>query len=241
MFIFLRLLLAHFIGDFPLQFSKIYKLKSKNLKSGLPHSFIITSLFVLFSWPYLQLPGLWVFILFLGITHLFQDWIKILITKNIKGEFWLYLLDQLSHVTLISLIFFTGLKNLAPPLHINGPIISLYTNDTIIIYLIILIAATYNGTYLMLAFKNTFLKEKHKYTHLEKWYGIIERAITVTVFIPAGIFLIIIPFIFYARLLIKKIVIKHNLKLSREFASFSEILLSGIIALAAGIVLYILK
>ena len=237
MFIFLRLLLAHFIGDFPLQFSRIYKLKYKGLKGIVPHSAIIAGCLILLSWPYLKLPGLWGFICLVTITHLLQDWIKIVWAKDQKETFWQYLSDQFLHIAVIAAVFLTGLKNLKPAGQTIGPLASLYNNDTIIVYLIFLIAATYNGAYMIETFKNTFLKTRHNYTPFEKWYGMLERTITVLIFLPAGIFLMIIPFIFCLRLPIYRLALKYKFILNKEFISFLEISLSGAIALAAGITL----
>lgn len=241
MFIFLRLLLAHFIGDFPLQFGKIYKLKHKGLKGVVPHSVIIAGLFILLSWPYLKLPGLWVFIFFVSIIHLFQDWLKIVWTKDPKEGFWSYLFDQFLHITVIAAVLLTGLESLKPPEHAMGSVVSFYNNDTIIVFLIFLIVATYNGTYLIKAFKNTFLGMGRKYTSFEKWYGILERAITASIFIPAGFFIILIPFIFFGRIPVYKVALKYRFNLGKEFASLLEISLSAAIALAAGITFYVIS
>jgi len=86
MFIFLRLLLAQFIGDFPLQFGSIYKLKCKGLKGVIPHVIIIAVMFILLSWPYLKLLDMWVFIAFVSMMHLFQDQAKMFFKKKSKRD-----------------------------------------------------------------------------------------------------------------------------------------------------------
>ncbi|MCX5702916.1 MAG: DUF3307 domain-containing protein [Candidatus Omnitrophica bacterium] len=55
MFLFLRLVLGHFIGDFILQTNKIYELKHRSLRGGLPHALFITASYIAVSWPYLAL------------------------------------------------------------------------------------------------------------------------------------------------------------------------------------------
>ncbi|MFC1698861.1 DUF3307 domain-containing protein [Candidatus Omnitrophota bacterium] len=243
MFIFLRLLLAHFVGDFPLQFAEIYKLRYKGIRGTIPHVLIITGCLILCSWPYLHLPGIWAFIGLVSITHLLQDWVKIARTKDQKEGFWPYLSDQLLHIAIIATVFFTGLKGLKPVEGIASPLLSFYNNDKIIIYLTLLIAGSYSGTYLIETFKASFLKNKHRYTPFEKWYGIFERAVTVLIFLPAKTaiaFLLIIPFIFCLRLPIYKAALKYKVSISQEFISFFEVAFSGAIVLAVGITLYLI-
>ncbi|MBU1854032.1 MAG: DUF3307 domain-containing protein [Candidatus Omnitrophica bacterium] len=241
MFIFLRLLLAHFIGDFPLQSNSIYKLKYRGLKGIVPHSVIIAGSLILFSWPYLKLPGLWGFICVVTIAHLLQDWMKMVWKKGQKENFCQYLLDQFLHIGVIATVFLTGLKNLKPPEQAVGKLASFYNTDKIIVCLILLIVATYNGNYMIETFKYTFLKTRHNYTLFESWYGMFERAMIVLIFLYGGVFLMIIPFVFCLRFPVYRVALKNKLDLSEEFVSFLEISLSGTIALAAGIILYLIE
>ncbi|MFC1624187.1 DUF3307 domain-containing protein [Candidatus Omnitrophota bacterium] len=242
MFIFLRLLLAHFIGDFPLQFTEIYKLRYKGLKGTVPHVVIVTGSFILCSWPYLKLAGMWMFIGILSITHLLQDWIKISQTKGQKEGFWPYLFDQILHIAIIATVFFTGLKGLKPVEETVSSVANFYNNDRIIVYMIFLIAATYSGTYLIETLKSSFFKTRHHYTPFEKWYGMFERAVTVLIFLPAKtaiIFLMIVPFIFCLRLPVYTVAKKSKVSINEDFISFLEISLSGAIVLVVGITLYL--
>ncbi len=238
MFIFLRLLLAHCIGDFPLQLNSIFKLKEKGFFGVIPHTLIIVTCCAVLSWPYLGLPLMWLFIGFVGITHLIQDSIKISF-KNPRYNFLAYVLDQLFHAGIMGLIFFTDLKNLQAPIDQSNLFARLYSNDFLIIYLIVLILATYNGLFLIRSFKISFLGDAGGDNVFEKWYGMSERALMVTCFLAKDqvvIFLVAImlmrPLIFLLR--------RNQLKISREFVSLREILLSWTIALAGGCVLLIL-
>ena len=240
MFIFIRLLLAHFIGDYPLQFNSIYALKFKGLKGVVPHTLIVVISFIILSWPYLRLPGLWGFIAFIGITHLFQDWIKVK-WKTIKegNYFWFYLLDQLLHIAGIMVVFLTGLKNLQPPKYAPDFMISIYNNDAAIIYLIAIIFATYNGLYMISNFKKTFLRINYIYPSFERGYGMLERATVVTIFFLDGLFFFLIPFVFFIRPLVF-LLGKNRLKINKEFISASEMALSWVVAIASGIGLYVI-
>ncbi|MFC1621470.1 DUF3307 domain-containing protein [Candidatus Omnitrophota bacterium] len=244
MFIFLRLLLAHFIGDFPLQSNKIYKLKYKGLIGVVPHGLIIAGTLILFSWPYLKLPAMWGFVILVSTTHFLVDWIKIASIKdqkNQKEDFWQYLLDQCFHIAIITTIFlFTGLKDLKPPGQATGILAGFYNTDKIIVCVILLIAASYNGNYMIQTFKNTFLKTRYNCTLFESWYGMFERAVIVLIFLYGGGFLMIIPFVFCLRFPVYRVALKYKLDLSKEFTSLLEISLSGIVALAAGMTLYLI-
>lgn len=239
MFIFIRLLLAHFIGDFPLQFNKIYNLKHKGLIGILPHAFIIMGCLIILSWPYLNFPGLWGFIFFVTIIHLFQDSIKVSY-KKIKFSFWLYLLDQLSHVALIAVVLFTDLKNLRPPKNADGFIVSLYNNNLLVIYLIAIIIATYNGYFMIRNFKNTFFEKAYSCSTYEKWYGMFERALLVSIFLLDRYLFLFISGVFLLRPLIF-IFGKRRLALNQEFIGGSEVISSWIVAIVTGLFLFIIK
>jgi len=120
------------------------------------------------------------------------------------------------------------------------PVAKIYNNDLIIVCLILLIVATYNGHYMIETFKNSFLKTRYSCTLFEKWYGMIERLVIVLVFLPKGVFLIIVPFILCLRVPIYRVASKYKFNLNKEFVSFLEISLSGAIALAVGITLYLM-
>lgn len=234
MFFFLRLLLGHFIGDFPLQTNKIYGLKHRGLPGGILHALLIVASFLALSWPYLYLPKVWIFIILLGLLHLLQDSIKVSRAGLTKYSFWLYLLDQCFHIVLIATLFFTDLKNLSAPLPLNS-FVSLYNNDSLIVYLIALIAATYNGFFLISNFRLTFMTQTGHYTGFEKWYGMLERTLIVTLCIIPRAYLFLIPL-----LLIRFALFYMNKKTNFARHSFIEpveILSSWIIGLAIGILL----
>jgi hypothetical protein len=239
MFMFIRLLLAHFIGDFPLQFDSIYKLKLKGLHGIVPHALIIGCCGVAMSWPYLHIPMVWFFLIFMTATHLVQDKIKLNFT-NAKYSFWSYLLDQISHVGLISLMFLTHVKDLPPPAIQSNLFIRLYSNNGLLIYIIVLIAATYNGHYLIRCFKDTFLIKTTQCYVYEKWFGMCERALIVTFFCLRMPLWAILPCSLALRPL-TFVCMKKTLKLHPCFMSVPDMVLSWIIGLLCGSILYLLQ
>lgn len=234
MFLFIRLLLAHFIGDYLLQFNKVYafKLKHRGFKGSLPHALLVSGSMVALSWPFLYLADLWIFLIFLSVTHLLQDSIKVGFAK-IKYALWLYLLDQVLHILFISTIFLTGLKYLAPPCDAGNPFVRLYNNDILAIYLIALITATYNAYYLIRNFKSTFMGGAGTCASFEKWYGIVERGVIVTLcFLGGPLLFALVPLLFARHLCLR--LFGKRFATCEHFASLSELLLSWVVALATG-------
>ena len=238
MFIFIRLLLAHLIGDYLLQSNKIYKCKSEGLRGVLPHIVLITICLLVFSWPYLKLPSLWIFIFFIAITHLLQDWIKVNYIK-VSGDFWVYLLDQVLHIAIVATVFLTDLTNIQPSKSTGGFIVVIYNNNLILVYLIALITATYNGFYLISNFRNTFLGVVCEYNAFKKWYGVLERAGVVSIFFLGGFFFLLIPIVFFLRPIVFALG-KNRFNIDQQFVSRSEIALSWTIAGITGIILYLI-
>ena len=231
MFIFLRLLLAHFLGDFPLQFDFIFKLKPQGWKGIIPHVLIIVFCCIVLSWPYLHLPQMWFFIILIGSTHLIQDSIKISY-GTLHHSFWTYLADQLFHVGLIALVFLTDLSQLSAPKDSGNFLIALYSNDTVVIYLIFLILATYNGYFLIRCFKDTFLGSSSA-PLFEKWYGMLERAIIVSCFLIQEFFILLIPIALLLRPIVF-IFLKERKSLHKSFIFSVDTVLSWLIALITG-------
>jgi len=180
---------------------------------------------------------LWIFISFLGTTHLFQDWLKLKFTTT-RGSFWGYLSDQLLHILLISLVFITNLKNLPPP-QANGNIfITIYNNNAIIAYLTAIIIAGHNGIYMIRDLKTTFFNKKHLYTPFEKWYGILERTFIVTAIFADKLFFLLIPLVCLIRPLAFHWT-KGKFHVTSEFLSSKDMILSWVLAILTGIVLNI--
>lgn len=239
MFIYFRLLLAHFIGDFPLQLNPVFNLKQKSLLGGIPHALIIVICSLLLLWPYLDQPATWCFCFFVGCVHLLQDWIKLRCSAP-RLSFWTYIADQLSHAGILALVFFTDLPGFPQPTDSDNLFLQIYLNDGLILYFIALILVTYNGFYMIRNFKDSFFLKPEQHTIFEKWYGMLERALIVTCFLLAGGALYLLP----AMLLIRPLLVlwpRNPLKLTGTFASLTEITLSWVIGLLCGYALFLFQ
>lgn len=235
MFIFARLLLAHLIGDFVLQSNKILAMKRKGIFGVGVHVLIIFFCFVILSWPYLNNINLWLFIVFVCVTHLIQDHWKIQDDKKNGQSPWKYLLDQAVHIAILAIVFLTNLKNIAPVPQDGAILASLYNNTTLVLYLGALIFAVLGGFYLIISiYQDLFKKEKH-YKNTEKWAGFIERAGIVTFFFFGPKNLIVLCLLLLWRPIAHKI-LKEKLSLDHHAPDFKEFLFSWIIALSCGYV-----
>ena len=137
MFLFLRLILAHFLADFPLQPDLIYKFKLRSFWGQALHAAIFTICSIVLCWPFLRIKALWILIAFLGTSHLLIDYLKIRYFNTEKYRVRTFLADQTLHVAAIGVIFLTNLKELSFSPQVPSLVSRLYANDILIIFLII--------------------------------------------------------------------------------------------------------
>lgn len=104
MILLIKLLLAHFIGDFFLQPEKwVVDKEAKKLKSPklYLHILIHIILLVIILWD----NSLWPIILIIGATHFIIDAIKLIIQKE-KTKRSLFFVDQVLHIIVILITYF---------------------------------------------------------------------------------------------------------------------------------------
>ncbi len=198
MFLFLRLLLAHFVGDFPLQFRFVYSAKVKNIRGKAIHAGIVTATMIPFSYPYWKEPILWFLLAIIGVTHFFQDWAKLIIVHRLKNpnNFFVFLADQILHIATLGVIWLTPLAQQTPKAIRNSFLEKLYLDHTFILISIVLISASFAGTFMIATFKATFLSQKLATPYLEpleRIYGIIERALMILLMIWSYYTVILLP------------------------------------------------
>ncbi|MCK4648379.1 DUF3307 domain-containing protein [bacterium] len=208
MFLFYRLLLAHLLADFPLQFTQLFKLKVSSRWGTAFHGGIFTLLALILAYPYLTLNSIWVFILLLGISHIFIDETKLSLTRKFKiDNLWLFLLDQGLHIGFIGLLAATSLGRLVLnwPLYNFPSFLTQAYNDPqskVIIYIIAYLIATFGGTFLIYYLKKTFfIKQLGEVviSQPEKYFGILERFLIVNLVIFPGHFYFLIPIVLITR------------------------------------------
>ncbi|MFH1783850.1 MAG: DUF3307 domain-containing protein [bacterium] len=143
MYLFLRLLLAHVLADFPLQFDSIFRMKTKSIWGIALHSLIFALCAMLLSIPFLHQGLMWWYIVFLSVAHLVTD----------KAKFWLaeegwenkkaFLLDQFIHIFWIGFISYWGNMALEPSSFGTTWLAKLYDNNILVIVIIICILIIY--------------------------------------------------------------------------------------------------
>jgi hypothetical protein len=95
------LLLAHLLGDFPLQTNRVFRMKLSSHRGLAIHvgiHLIVAYILVQDSWQYVGM------LLFLGVTHYLTDWTKVKLQPVGSPQFKGYLVDQLVHFIIIGLI-----------------------------------------------------------------------------------------------------------------------------------------
>jgi|GEM_PF-370363 len=199
MFLFLRLLLAHFIADFPLQTKKIFELKEKTFWGSVLHAFVFFLLSILFCLPYIIKPKILGFIIALSILHALIDYSKLKITeKTDTDNLFSFLLDQALHIGLLTLVFFVPqageLKNVD-----LGWLGSLYNNNAVFVYLTGLTASTYGSSFVLYYIKTTFIDKQIFYRRDKD--GMIERGIVFSLLLLPWQLFLLIPVIVGIRIL----------------------------------------
>ena len=194
MFTFLsyRLLLAHFIADFPLQTTKLAAIKEKQFTGVLIHSAIYTFILALFGLP--VLGKAWPFILIIGITHILIEQGKVSLKRYLrKDNLVMFLSVQALHVGAIFLV--TWLANIPTPERPGLPrtiTMSLesflallsytYYDDKTTIYYIGYCIAIFSTALLIYYVEQIIMprEEQLKLGDYRELYGYFERAVITT-------------------------------------------------------------
>jgi len=206
MFLFLKLVLAHLIADFILQFEELYQLKVRSFLGHLAHALIhgIVSLLILF--PYLNEPVIWAFAAGIVVIHLAQDLIKYSFTKKKPANtFFYFMADQACHLLVLSAIL------LLPVSHeVRGfpqfPLLdSLYRTNAWTLYAIFFILLTFAGSYILNAFTKSFFPGESPVFMIrspEMIHAIVERSLVAGILLsrPPLLMLALVPCVGLLRL-----------------------------------------
>ena len=180
MFLFWRIILAHILGDFPLQTDTIYHLKVRSRLGGLAHGAVFIILNLLLGWPYLGNKLILAYLIGIGLIHAVIDRMKISFKgRYTQGETIItFLSDQFVHIALIALVI--PMTTRLAPLTILSPrgLAGLYYNNKFIFFAIAYSFVSYGGFIFSAAFKNTFSKSTISVSSIpefQKRYGFVER------------------------------------------------------------------
>jgi hypothetical protein len=185
MFLFLKLVLAHLVADFILQFEELYQLKLKTVYGHFLHGVIHFFITLLLVFPYLLNIWMWVFVAAIATIHVFQDRFKYRFMESKKNYFHIFVIDQIGHILFLSTILLFPMSE-----HVMGfrtmPLLNYYyLNNTITLYLIAFLLGTFCGNFLFHAYAMSFNKKARKdlfITTFEIVHGIVERTVIMGIF-----------------------------------------------------------
>ena len=187
MFIFWKLVLAHLIADFILQFEELYQLKVRSRLGHFFHGAIHFLCSLVLVSPYPNIPFIWIFIAVISVIHYFQDRLKYALQeKHPEQIFWCFTIDQVFHYLFIAsfLLFPYHFSERGFP---RFPILDFfYSGNTFTLYAIAFIAATFKGSYFLHALRRSFIKNTrpdHFITSPEVLHGLLERGLVVSTFL----------------------------------------------------------
>jgi hypothetical protein len=132
------------------------------------------------------------------------------------------------------------MKNLSPPKNPDSFLVSLYNDNLLVTYLIAVIIASYNGHFMIRTFKSTFFRNPHVIGTFERWFGILERATLVSIFLLERYLFIFISGVLILRPLIF-LLGRKKLNLDQEFNGGSEAILSWTVAILTGLFFFLVK
>ncbi|MBU9889885.1 MAG: DUF3307 domain-containing protein [Candidatus Omnitrophica bacterium] len=190
MFLFLKLFLAHLIADFILQFEELYRLKVRSLWGHIFHVLIHWGVSLVLVWPYLDLPGIWIFVTAATLVHLTQDFIKYTLTRKIpKNTFLYFMADQCVHVLVLGAILFFPVSREVRGFAGHSLWDTLYRDSAFTLFLIFFILLTFAGSYTIHAFFRSYVKNTpplYGITSFEMAYTLLERSIVGIVIVTAA-------------------------------------------------------
>jgi len=192
MFVFVRLLLAHFIADFPLQTKRFYQFKLRGAEGSFVHSAIFAVLAAALLYPCWKVPLLWDFLLFLWLVHGLQDWMKLTTAERLGVDnMYTFLADQLLHIGFMAIVFATPLARFESPVY-KSAIGMLYANNTAMLAVSGYVVVVFAGVVVVSYIKKMVKGYKEPLVIDEDWWGKLERFLVLTLLLAGGWWLVLV-------------------------------------------------
>ncbi len=195
---FYLLLLAHVVGDFPLQNDAIFRLKQKSMMGVVGHVAVFAAVALIILSPFLAQPVVWAAVLLLSVVHLLLDRLKVKMTRRPAGDrFRFFLADQALHIFFIGLAAYWLSQTVT-----DAAMPGLYANRRLLISANALIVAGFAGSVLLFYAEKLVIHKKGDKglaifpNQRQRWPGIISRTIASAGAIAGGWYtflLLIIP------------------------------------------------
>lgn len=187
MFLFLKLYLAHLIGDFILQFEELYQLKVRRFAGHIWHVVIHAVVSALLVIPYLDSPFMWAFILIISTIHLGQDLVKYTLQKKAPAyRCPLFVLDQIGHVFVVGSILLFPISREVRGFPGHTGLDFYYGSNILTLLAIAFILSTFGAAYLMHSLRTTYFpddRHDHYITRFEMLHGLVERTVITGAFL----------------------------------------------------------
>ena len=240
MFLFLRILFAHFIADFPFQTGKVYFLKAEGGAGKWAHTLIIFFVSVIFVYPYWGKLDIWLYLIGATLVHHLSDWLKVLLNQRGSPRYFLfrYVADQVVHIATAAFVMLMGIGQESLKWPGDGVWASFYNSDFWMIYGSLLVVATYFATYFIEAFKKSYVPSRYleMLPNPYKYYGILERTCLFHLAFLGGFTWFIVPIALLPRFILARSWPKeYNDKL--RCTSFLELSLTLLLGLFPGVAL----
>lgn len=168
--------LVHFLADYTFQSSSLVRYKSEHFLGIVIHSSVhLLTLLVVLA-PFLPNNRVWAAIAIIYVTHIIIDQSKVSLSKAYPQHIrFFYFLDQIVHLIIVTAC--SSYVGLLTPKYLTGTALQLYSNQSVVLYLLILVLVTY-------FFDVTcyFVKKKYEKTAFKRDYrGMLLNAGIVTV------------------------------------------------------------
>jgi hypothetical protein len=198
MFVLQKLILAHLIADFVLQFEELYQLKLSGRLGHVIHASFHGLVCLLLLWPYLTDPSVWLAVAGITALHLLQDLWKYARMGNRRTFFALFVWDQLVHLACLALVLPLPFSRQALGFPDSPALDRLYREPAVTILGIAFLATTFAGSYLLHALRTSALPDSrpdHFITSSEMAHGFAERLLIVgaLLFAPGPWALVLVP------------------------------------------------
>lgn len=180
MFVFLKLILAHLIADFVLQFEELYQLKVRSFLGQFFHALIHGLVSLTLLYPYLNEFQIRIFIIGIVCVHLLQDLLKYFFTrKTPSNTFFYFMVDQLCHIGVLSVILFFPASREIRGFQDSPFLDALYRTNAWTVGAIFFITLTFAGSYILNTFTKSYFRERsplYLISSAEITHAIIERS-----------------------------------------------------------------
>ena len=134
--------LVHFLADYTFQPSRLVRYKSEHFLGVVIHSSVHLLILLIVLAPFLPDNKVQATIAVIYVTHILIDQSKIMLSRMYpKYTRFLYFLDQAVHILIVTACsYYVGSLT---PKYLTGTALALYADQSVVLYLLLLVLVTY--------------------------------------------------------------------------------------------------